>query len=122
MTKTKTLKAQFRNDKGDIVKLDDSLTDLLTYKEAKEYCRILGLGWRLPKYKELDTLYAKREVVLLTRELDAGVPYWSDREKDMNYAYCVRMNSECSRTMQRPVPNSTKLRVVFVYGGKYKND
>ena len=122
MTNEKELKAQFRNVDGIIVKFDDTLTDLISHKEALDYCRILGLGWRLPTATDLEILYDKRDFVKLSRELDGGSPYWSGREKDINYAYCVRMNSQCTDTMERPVPNTNKLRVVFVYGGTNKND
>ena len=64
----------------------------MTWDQAKDACKNLGDGWRLPNYSELDTIYYELRQKGMGNFKDAY--YWSSKENNAKDAWTYNFSDD----------------------------
>jgi len=75
---------------GSLIVAQNDFPEIFTWDDAKQACRNLGKGWRLPTKSELNVMYKNKEKI----GNFANDYYWSSSmEIDLNYAWYQHFNN-----------------------------
>ncbi len=78
---------------GNLIVAQNDFPNGMNWNDAKENCKKLGVGWRLPTQNELNTMCENRDKIgWVQRGGDWGI-YWSSSNYDANYAWLQKFGS-----------------------------
>ena len=72
---------------GTLLVAQNDFPEAMNWDDAKEACRALGKGWRLPSKTELNILHKNRKKIGAYTDEDSLSSYWSSTVFKLNFAW-----------------------------------
>ena len=72
---------------GNLLVAQNDFPEAMNWDDAKEACRALGKGWRLPSKTELNILHKNRKKIGAYTDEDSLSSYWSSTVFNLNFAW-----------------------------------